>query len=82
MHVDHNCEAKVELPMESGETIPRIVACGIIALRQCTDCSGWFCGSEDAEHLIICVKCDGQYCEEHYQSHRLSRACEQMEEVA
>lgn len=82
MHVDHGCEAMVEKPLEEGEEVPQMVRCRILALRQCAECAKWLCGTEELEHLIVCVKCDGEFCPEHYQAHRLSRVCEQMTEVA
>lgn len=82
MHVDHGCEAIVEKPMEEGQERPQLVKCRILALRQCSVCSKYLCGTEELEHLIVCVKCDAEFCPEHYAAHRLSRECEQMEEVA
>lgn len=82
MHVDHGCEAIVEKPLEEGQDIPQLMKCGILALRQCMTCSKYLCGTEELEHLIVCVRCDKEFCPEDYQAHRLSRECEQIHEAA
>jgi len=77
--VDHPCEVMVEVPQEEGEQKTKMVCCRILALEQCEECALWICGTEELEHCIICVRCGGKFCPEHYQAHRLSRDCEQRE---
>jgi hypothetical protein len=74
--IDHPCEMKVEIPGDDGED-STFKPCRILALVQCSECAAWLCGTEELEHSIICVRCDGVFCPEHFQSHRLSRDCEQ-----
>ena len=79
--IEHHCEVMVEIPEEEGEEA-KLVRCRILALEQCQECALWICGTEELEHCIICVRCGGKFCPEHYHSHRLSRECEQVREAA
>lgn len=76
--LDHPCEMKVEIPGDDGED-PTFKRCRILALVQCSTCAMWLCGTEELEHAIICIRCDGVYCPEHYDEHHRSKDCEQRE---
>lgn len=72
--IQHACQMKVEIPGDDGED-STFKPCRILALVQCGDCAAWLCGTEELEHSIICVRCDGMFCPEHYQAHRLANSC-------
>lgn len=74
--IDHPCVMKVEIPGDEGEA-PSFKKCKILALIQCGTCAAWICGNEELQHAIFCIHCDGVFCPEHYQAHRLSKDCEQ-----
>jgi hypothetical protein len=76
--IDHPCEMKVEIPGDDGEP-SSFHKCRILALVQCDECAAWICGNEELMHNNICIRCDGNFCPEHYQAHRLSKDCEQRE---
>ena len=76
--VEHSCEMKVEIPGDDGED-STFKKCRILALLQCSTCAAWICGTEALEHAIVCVRCDGVFCPEDFQDHRLSRDCEQTD---
>lgn len=74
--IEHVCEMRVEIPGDDGED-STFKKCLLTALLQCVTCTAWICGNEELDHSIICVRCDGVFCPEHYQAHRLSKDCEQ-----
>ena len=71
--VIHSCEMMVTDPADE----ECVVRCLIVAHLQCETCTAWVCGSEELEHAIFCAKCDGVFCPEHFEAHRLSKDCEQ-----
>lgn len=74
--ITHFCQMQVHVDDDDDLAV---VACGLLATLQCSECAAWICGTEGLEHANICVCCDGVYCPEHYSSHRLSWDCEQRE---
>jgi hypothetical protein len=76
---DHPCEIKVEIPGDDGEE-STYKSCRILALLQCAECAAWVCGTEELGHALICVRCDGVFCPEHFQAHRQANRC--LEEAA
>jgi hypothetical protein len=69
--VTHSCEMLVTDPADE----ECVVRCLIIAILQCAECAAWLCGTEELDHSIVCARCDGIFCPEHYQSHRLANRC-------
>lgn len=76
--IDHACEMKVEIPGDDGED-STFKKCLILAKVQCSKCAAWLCGTEELEHAIFCIHCDGVFCPADFQAHRLSKDCEQRE---
>lgn len=74
--IEHACEMRVEIPGEDGED-STFKKCLILAIAQCSECTAWVCGNVELEHSIICVRCDGTFCPEHWQAHKMSKDCEQ-----